>query len=111
MRLERSGAAASSSPPFVLADRATPGPLLIVGDGVFQLLEESNVPVGPAYLGEALELVRVPADGPLGEKHQLLAAGTLPDWLWLDAVSVGSDVVIAFLEGGDGPLQLLRARP
>ena len=80
------------------------GSLLTFGDSVVQLLRESNVQVAPDYHGEALELVRVPADAPLGEKHQLLAAGTLlPIWDWLDAVSVGSDVVIAFLEGGEGP--------
>jgi hypothetical protein len=110
VRLALSGAVASS-PPLVLADRAMPGPLLAVGDAVLQVLDESNVPVGPGYLGESLELVQVPATGPLGEKHQLLAAGYLPPWHWLDAVTIGSDVVIAWLDSSEGPLQLIRVRP
>jgi hypothetical protein len=109
VRLALTGAVASS--PLVLADRAMPGPLLTLGNAALQVLHESNVPVGPGYLGESLELVRVPATGPLGQKHQLLAAGYLPPRHWLDAVTIGSDVLIASIDTSESPLQLLRARP
>jgi hypothetical protein len=80
-----------------------------VGDDVVSVLLDGTVPLTDDFFGESLEVMRVSPAGELGPKHPLLAARFLYN-SWFDAVAVGDDVIVAWLDTSS-QLQLIHARP